>query len=273
MKCIKSFSKFMMLIASVFFMVVFSTNTANAAFYEPANDKVVSYKMDRTTDKLEVSIQYQLGIKDVVVYICTKNDIQSSCTDDGYKSKYVDQLIKGEDSAQINRSEEPTVITLEFVSATDGEQLSEYRDEVLSNGKVDSTYRIMVEAKFCSVRTADHLQCNTWVNDGASILVLNEQFELNKGITNSSELNQTLAEMLNIVNNIVIPAMWALLAVLLIIRGILLGIDIVKLADEPEARKNKVNGLVWLIIGVAAGYGITIAASLVMSSFGYGGYF
>ena len=53
----------------------------------------------------------------------------------------------------------------------------------------------------------------------------------------------------------------------------MLGIDIVKSVDEPEVRKKKVSGLIWLFIGIFAAYTITIIASVVMSMFGYGGIF
>ena len=79
--------------------------------------------------------------------------------------------------------------------------------------------------------------------------------------------------MLNIVNNIVIPILWVILGILLIVRGVMLGIDIVKSADEPEVRKKKVSGLIWLFIGIFVAYVITIVASVVMSMLGYGGIF
>jgi hypothetical protein len=53
----------------------------------------------------------------------------------------------------------------------------------------------------------------------------------------------------------------------------MLSIDIVKASDEAEVRQSKIKGLTWLIIGVLAGYAITIGASWVMTLLGYGGIF
>ena len=53
----------------------------------------------------------------------------------------------------------------------------------------------------------------------------------------------------------------------------MLAIDIVKASDEADVRQKKISGLVWLIIGVFAGYAITIAAHAVMNMLGYGGIF
>ena len=49
--------------------------------------------------------------------------------------------------------------------------------------------------------------------------------------------------------------------------------DIVKASDDPELRRRKISGLVWLFIGIFVGYVITITASIVMGYFGYGGLF
>ena len=278
MKFVKLISKFMLLIASVVVMV-FSTSQSVDAFYNAENDKITGYKVDRPDNKLTISVQYQLGLNDLVVYVCPKTTTEQTCMEnptskfiDSTLSKTIDRDGKDVDLFVINKGNGDEVLThtMEFNSATVGKQLDEYQDEIDSTGKVDATYTIMATALFCEVRTAQHDGCNTWSEVRT---IVNEQFSLNKGLTSSGDLNKSLVKFLNITNNIIIPVLWLVLAVLLIVRGILLGIDIVKLADEPEARKNKINGLVWLIIGVVAGYAITIAASFVMSSLGFGGYF
>ena len=49
-----------------------------------------------------------------------------------------------------------------------------------------------------------------------------------------------------------------------IVKGALLGVQIVKAADEPQVRQEKIGSLKWLVIGCCLGFGITTAAKFLI---------
>ena len=53
----------------------------------------------------------------------------------------------------------------------------------------------------------------------------------------------------------------------LVVKGALLGVQIVKAADEPQVRQEKIGSLKWLIIGVAIAYAVTAVANIVLNTF------
>jgi hypothetical protein len=83
------------------------------------------------------------------------------------------------------------------------------------------------------------------------------------GITDSG-IN-TLLEKFEQISNIILWIILGVLTVVLIIKGALLGVQIVKSADEPQVRQEKINSLKWLVIGIAIGYGIVGLAKVIIS--------
>lgn len=73
-------------------------------------------------------------------------------------------------------------------------------------------------------------------------------------------IKDTIDKIQEIVNDIVLPVIYALLALVLVVKGALLGVQIVKSADDSETRSQKVHALKWLIIGVAIA---TMASTVV----------
>lgn len=257
------------------FMLFFSCNKVNAEFYDQSKNKVVadSLYVSRTNNVIKFNIEYQNGVQNVKVYICADTN---NCGEAESLTKYVDP---NTEVARVNQGD--GVITYEYNVNDDtpasGKKLSEYTDKYDSLGNRANNYVIKVAATFCIARGASEtdpskLECKSW--DDSPTYTWYSEIDLdNEGITGDSKINATLARILNIVNTIVIPILWAILAALLIVRGIMLGMDIVKSADEPEVRKKKVQGLVWLFIGVGAGYVVTIIANVVIGMFGFGGLF
>lgn len=264
-------------IVSIFasFVFFFLLSTINVkAIYDADLNKVVEYKVDRAADKVTMTVQYQYGLKDLEVYICIGNAPETCTTIGGttFLTKFVDSALTEPNKGIVNRGNDVTTYYDDngYSNPEAGKRLSEYSDRYDSDGKLNNTYTIMVKASFCTTRNTAKTECVKWTS---STLILNEKFDISSGLTSSSELNTTIGKILNITNSIVIPILWVALGVLLIVRGILLSIDIVKSSDEPEVRKKKINGLVWLVVGVLIGYIVTIAARIVMDMFGYGGYF
>ena len=54
-----------------------------------------------------------------------------------------------------------------------------------------------------------------------------------------------------------------MLGLFLVVKGAILGMQIVKAADEPQVRQEKIGSLKWLVIVVAIAYGVTGIANIV----------
>lgn len=281
MKLRKITSYLICLFATFVFAMLFSSRNVNALPDTNAN-KLTYYKVDQADNKVYIAVQYQFGITDLQVYICNTK-VETACVNGGYVTKYLDpsllyekdDLTGVETNVMINPTDYSVTYdnnAAPYSTPHDGIALDAYGHKYDENGKPANLYYIMVRARFCLVRTEDKTGCYLW-DDDTPYVIFTEQFNMSTGLTASPEINNTLSQMLYIVNSIVIPILWAILGLLLIIRGIMLGMEIVKSADEPEVRKKKVQGLVWLFIGVFVGFVITGVASAVMSMFGIGGIF
>ena len=123
------------------------------------------------------------------------------------------------------------------------------------------------------MRNAEKTDCASIDNWTDYEQLYSEIIEIDGAFTGNSDVNNIIARVLTVVNDYVIPILWVVMGILLIVRGVILAIGIVKASDEAEVRASKIKGLVWLAVGVLAGYAITIGASWVMSVFGYGGLF
>ena len=78
----------------------------------------------------------------------------------------------------------------------------------------------------------------------------------------------SLLEILDgIVDNTILPIIYVVLGLFLVVKGALLGVQIVKAADEPQVRQEKINSLKWLVIGVAVTFAVVIAADVVLGYF------
>ena len=64
------------------------------------------------------------------------------------------------------------------------------------------------------------------------------------------------------------PFVYGALALFLVVKGALLGVQIVKAADEPQVRQEKIGSLKWLVIGIAVAFGVAFAADTVINYFG-----
>lgn len=75
-----------------------------------------------------------------------------------------------------------------------------------------------------------------------------------------------LSEALRLMQEVVDTALiiiYVVLGMLLVIKGALLGMQIVKAADEPQIRQEKIGSLKWLVIGVAIAYAVTFIADIL----------
>ena len=79
-----------------------------------------------------------------------------------------------------------------------------------------------------------------------------------------SGLNQVMQMLDKVVNGTLMPIIWVVLGLFLVVKGAILGMQIVKAADEPQVRQEKIGSLKWLVIGVVIAYGVSFIASFVI---------
>lgn len=77
------------------------------------------------------------------------------------------------------------------------------------------------------------------------------------------DVTNALAKAAEIVDDILI-IIYAVLGLFLVVKGALIGMQIVKAADEPQVRQEKIGSLKWLVIGVAIAYAVTVAADFLV---------
>ena len=70
-----------------------------------------------------------------------------------------------------------------------------------------------------------------------------------------SGINEALTIVKDVVNTLML-VIYVVLGLFLVVKGALLGMQIVKAADEPQVRQEKIGALKWLVIGVAIAYGV-----------------
>ena len=85
--------------------------------------------------------------------------------------------------------------------------------------------------------------------------------------TSDDGVNGLLSMIDDIVGNTILPIIYVVLGLFLVVKGALLGVQIVKAADEPQVRQEKIGSLKWLVIGVAIAYAVTIVADVLLGYF------
>ena len=80
-------------------------------------------------------------------------------------------------------------------------------------------------------------------------------------------LNTLMNDLSDIVNGVVLPVMYVVLGLFLVIKGTILGVQIVKSADNPEVRREKVGALKWLLIGTCIGVVASTVVGVVTGFF------
>ena len=73
-------------------------------------------------------------------------------------------------------------------------------------------------------------------------------------------LRSKIIEIKDLICNII----YIVLAAFLVVKGAIIGMQIVKAADEPQVRQEKIGSLKWLVIGVAIAYGVAAIADFAI---------
>lgn len=192
-------------------------------------------------DNGEIVIAYKYGLRQVDLYYCEKGN---ECDSNFYSIKRI---------MESNYSD---------TYKNDSNKLATYTYKLdLDKSK---EYGIKVEAYFGTGKGYTGTESLSGSPTISSVQIADTGDKYINGTANSDigdkDLNKMMDKLVNIVNTAVLPILYIALGLLLVIKGAILGVQIVKNADHPEIRMEKVHSLKWLVIGV----GIAYAASALV---------
>lgn len=280
----KNFIKcFSIILFTTLFAFLLSSKQTSAIYDESKNTIGVSV----TADSVKVTVKYQRGI-DVATakyFWCDIGTNPPEAFDDPTDCK-------GE-VREVNYIQSSEYSSMNFTSESPAENadsnltsytftISKESDPVLNNMSTlieggSKNYIIFAQANFCARRNvgADNSVGSCAYYDDikyASKVVDLVNIDRNHNLDFSGEIsNSGLADIMDkiagIVKGTVLPVIWVVLGLFLIVKGALLGVQIVKAADEPQVRQEKIGSLKWLVIGVAIAYGSTGIVTVIMNFF------
>ena len=288
----KIFKYFSLVFFSAFLLFVFTNNSVSAN-YDSSKNKV-SIVADNATEgdtkylKLKIKVTYQRGFAtngkvgdiDYASYKICQDDYDSPITTPDKCTEQRDSVLNkwksyanGADRISDKPSREadlnPTSETFEFTTGL-----------ILDSTGRENYYVIFVQSFFCSVREVSEnggspTKCLYWhdpeTDEDKQFTALRFKVGdiLHNSITNieNEEVNQMMQTITNIVYNTLLPIIYIALGAFLVVKGAILGFQIVKSADEPQVRQEKISSLKWLVIGVAVAYAATILVNIVTGYF------
>lgn len=197
-------------------------------------------------DDGEIKFQYKYGLKRADLYYCKKGEM---CDNDNYS--WVKILEASEETPYKNN----------------GAELAKYSYEV--ELEENSEYRFVVEAYFAlssSYKGNENIEGSFMISDKQIADTKDQYIKIDSGY-DDSRIGEWLDDMKLIVNTIVLPVLYVLISMLLVIKGAILGFQIVKNADKPDIRREKIGALTWLVIGVVVAYAASTVVGVLTGFF------
>lgn len=264
---------FGLLLFSAFFMFCFSSKQVNANYDNSKNSvfivagaKAQKTAMGDTEHALElrITIKYQRGFdKEATEYRVCKisdgvvplfencNEITGKVVKEGSVSDYI---------AKAPASEADSNLTSKSFNITTSKTFDYTARE--------DRYIVMVKTVFCAVRQPSEQgfqQCQYFhdsskdENKGITTMQfkVKDILAINISEIQDEEIKNMIEQITEIVATIVMPVIYVLLGIFFVIKGAILGIQIVKSSDDPQVRQEKIGALKWLVIGVAISYAVS----------------
>lgn len=196
----------------------------------------------------KIELEYKYGIRKADVYYCVKGE---ECDNGTYS------VINIVDATAL----------APFKNTESGLAKHTY------NLQLDSgfQYRVRVEAFFgtSSAYSGTESIYGSFTVGSVQVADTNENYINGKSLggIGDQELSGAMGKIQVVVNKAVLPIIYIITTLFFIIKGTILGFQIVKSADEPSTRREKIHGLKWLIIGVGITYAATSVVGLVSGFF------
>lgn len=287
-KIIKAFS---IILFSALLMILFNSNTTSAIYDSSKNTIGISV----SKESVKVTVKYQRGfdVGTATYFWCpvasnTVDELQNP-SDCKPLTLSEEEMLKPLENNYVTNSE---YSNLDFISESPANNadsnitsytftISKDKDPVLNqiNNLIDRGYRefvVFAQANFCAKRyvngdgTVGGCQFYDSIKSAKIstniVNIENDHFGFDAE-TDDSGINDMMDKISGIVKETVLPIIWVVLGLFLVVKGAMLGVQIVKSADEPQVRQEKVGALKWLIIGVAIAYASTGVVTVVMNFF------
>lgn len=199
-------------------------------------------------DDTKVVIEYKYGLKKVIMYYCEKDQYDAG----NYFMKEI--MESSVDSPNKNEGDAMGI----YIFYIDLPKDKEYSVIVEGYFGANSSYTGSENASYWPIRK---IQADTKEN----------YLSINKSSGGTSirdkKLSKLMDDVVEVVNTMVLPVIYIITSLFLVIKGAILGFKIVKSADVPETRREKIHALKWLVIGVAITYAATSVVGLLTGFF------
>lgn len=279
----KFISYFAVILCSTFFIFLMASKPVEAVYDRDKNKASISVNKD----EIRINVTYQRGFgvgNDISYYKwCEKKGVSDTVEPDCDAF----QLPDGDHAVVENYVSVGGDSNISYISKGDAKHadnnltmrtfvINKDKDPILKenlNDYAGKKFVIIVQTLFCAVRTetgGEYNSCQfydpekTYISIEVDVNALRNSSSINSEIENK-DIETMMEKIENIVNGTVMPIIWTLLGIFLIIKGTLLGMQIVKAADEPQVRQEKVGSLKWLVIGVAIAYGTSFVVTALIS--------
>ncbi len=255
----KFFGSFLMLFGILFVVFLVSSNNTKALYEDDKNYVSVTISQEAVT----INVTYQRGFdKDFSYYSwCDKGNASNRKEDcvgyvEGTENiKYASSSMNAFISKASANEADSNLTTQTFVIGLD----TTITDPILRNinNYKDKNLVLKTTTYFCTVRNVENYgECQYFTQKTSYVDVsINDlQNDIVIGSIENIEdegLKSVMEKVSNIVYTTILPIIWAVLGLILVIKGSMLGVQIVKSADEPQVRQEKIGSLKWLVIGVA----------------------
>lgn len=254
---------FSLLLISTFMVAMFTARPARAIYDSSKNSVEVNIGTENVSGvkqlKLQITFKYQRGFDAQSggwgYKICEKTaghemwDFENNC---GTSASFIGVELSDKDTDSADQY--PTSKTFTIIDS--GYDLSSSYKEV--------EYAVFVGAVFCSYRSDDLSTCQYYSNKPVYVrkdFKVGDILNINIDDIEDDELASAMEKITGVVYGTVMPVIYIVLTLFLIVKGTILGVQIVKAADEPQLRQEKIGSLKWLVIGC----GIAYAASALVS--------
>lgn len=202
-------------------------------------------------DNGQVSIKYKYGLRKAEVFYCEKG---SSCENNVYS------IVVIMESNSINTYKNDDVNLAIYNYTINLERDKEYKVKVRAYIATSKSYTGTENLTGSPIITSFQTETDEANVKGGSAT--------SDGSIGDEGINGLMGKLKNIVNTIVIPILYTITGLVLIIKGALLGTQIVKSADDPYVRSEKVRALKWLVIGVAITFVASTLVGVITGFFG-----